>query len=193
MTKAKFFLVFAMPLFGVCTGLLPAAASSPHRPANVSNWIPVQAIGEHLGEGNIGKWRLVRTPGPDKGGDVVSIMHTADALRSDPDFAGMMIRCRPQAALQIAFVLITPFPPRSRPQVTVSINRSLARFQGEPLPSGSMVALPGEAGVLAKGPWRSATELAVDIEKDGNIIHGIIPLDNLADAIPYLQSNCPER
>jgi hypothetical protein len=105
----------------------------------------------------------------------------------------MMIRCRPQAALQIAFVLITPYPPRSHPQVTVSINRSQGRFQGEPIPPGSMVALPAEASVLAKGPWRSANKLAVDIENEGHIIHVIIPLDNLADAISYLQSNCATR
>src|SRR5271168_4825245 len=35
-----------------------------------------------------GEWRLVRSPDPRGGPDAVSIMHTADVSRSDPDFAG---------------------------------------------------------------------------------------------------------
>jgi hypothetical protein len=193
MMKYKFCLVFVLALIGNSGCLSASTAASMRQPTNISYWIPIQAGGESLTGGNVGKWRLVRTPGPDKSGDIVSIMHTADALQSDPDFAGMMIRCQPKAALQIAFVLITPLPPRSRPQVTVSINHSGARFQGEPIPPGSMIALPREAEVLAKGPWQSAIELAVDIENDANVIHGAIPLDNLAAAISYLQSNCSEH
>jgi hypothetical protein len=154
----------------------PPTAESIDRQAQ---WLSVQADIK----GNLGKWHLVRTPGPEKGADVVSIMHTADALRSDPDLAGIVIRCRPKSALQIAFVLITPFPPRSRPNLTVSVNQTKARFQGEPIPPGAMVALPSEAEVLTKGPWLSAAELTVDIERDGGTIHGVVPLNNLADAI----------
>jgi hypothetical protein len=193
MINSKFLLVFILAFVGGSDCLSATTASSVHQPTNISYWIPIQASGEPLTGGNIGKWHLVRTPGPDKSGDIVSIMHTADALQSDPDFAGMMIRCQPRAALQIAFILITPFPPRSRPQVTVSVNHNGVRFQGEPIPPGSMIALPREAEVLAKGPWRSGSELAVDIENGANPIHGIIPLDNLADAISYLQANCSDH
>jgi hypothetical protein len=164
----------------------PPAAESSDRQAQ---WLAVQADIN----GNLGRWHLVRTPGPEKGADVVSIMHTADALRSDPDFAGIVIRCRPKSALQIAFVLITPIPPRSRPNLTVSVNQTKARFQGEPIPPGSMVALPSEAEVLTKGPWLAANDLTVDIERDGATIHGVVALDNLASAIAYLQSNCSEH
>jgi hypothetical protein len=45
----------------------------------------------------------------------------------------------------------------------------------------------------ATTPAKTAATLAVDIEKDAPPIHGVIPLDNLANAISYLQSNCSER
>jgi hypothetical protein len=153
----------------------------------------VQAEVGGLSEAALGKWRLVRTPGPERGTEVVSIMHTADTLRSDPDFAGMMIRCRSKSALQIAFIVITPFAPRAQPQITVSVNQSKAHFQGEPIPPGQMVSLPSQADVLAKGPWVSGAELTADIERDGGTIHGVVQLNNLADAIAYLQSNCADR
>jgi hypothetical protein len=146
-----------------------------------------------LGEAALGKWRLVRTPGPDKSGDVVSIMQTADTLRSDADFAGMMIRCRPNSALQIAFILITPFAPRVQPQITVSVNQGKVHFQGQVIPPGSMVSLPSEAGVLAEGPWLSASELTADIERNGGTIHGVVPLNDLTGTIGYLRSNCADR
>lgn len=156
-------------------------------------WIRVQASVDYPAGGALGKWRLVRTPGPEKNGDVVSIMHTADALQSDPEFAGMLIRCRPKSALQIAFVLITPFRPRIHPKITVAVNHMSTPFQGEVIPPGSMVALPNEAEVLARGPWQSANQLTVDIEGDGAKIHGIVSLENLSRAIGFLQANCPAQ
>ncbi len=140
----------------------------------------------------MGQWRLVRTPGPVKGGDTMSIMHTADALRSDPDFAGLVIGCRPNSALQIAFVLITPFPPRTHPNISLAVNHATVHFQADVIPPGSMVALPNEAEVLAKGPWQSAKELTVDIQGEGIKIHGIVSLEKLTGAMTYLQANCPQ-
>jgi hypothetical protein len=135
-------------------------------------------------------WRLVRTPGPDKN-DVVSVMRTADIMRSDAEFAGIMIRCRAKSALQIAFVVITPFHPRSHPKITVGINHSNMQFQAEVIAPGSLVALPNEAEVLAKGAWQSAKELTVDIESEGAKIHGTVSLKNLSGAIARLQASCP--
>ncbi|MDO8878757.1 MAG: hypothetical protein Q8M24_11170 [Pseudolabrys sp.] len=135
-------------------------------------------------------WRLVRTPGPDKT-DVVSIMRTADIMQSDAEFAGIMIRCRPKSGLQIAFAVITPFHPRSKPKITVGFNRSDMQFQADVIPPGSLIALPNEAEVLAKGIWQSAKELTVDIESEGAKIHGAVSLANLSAAVSQLQANCP--
>lgn len=154
--------------------------------------IPAQLSPPALADNSTAEgWRLVRTPGPDKN-DVVSVMRTADIMRSDVEFAGIMIRCRAKSALQIAFVVITPFRPRSHPKITVGINRSNMYFQAEVIPPGSLVTLPNEAEVLAKGAWLSAKELTVDIESDGEKIHGTVSLENLSGAIAQLQASCPQ-
>ncbi len=142
------------------------------------------------GAGALEGWRLVRTPGPDKT-DIVSIMRTADIMQSDAEFAGIMIRCRPKSSLQIAFAVITPFHPRSHPKVTLGVNRADMPFQGEVLPPGSLIALPQEAEVLAKGAWQSAKTLTVDIEGEGSKIHGVVSLENLSAAMGQLQASCP--
>jgi hypothetical protein len=153
--------------------------------------IPVQAPILQSGATSIGRWQLVRSPGPQGGRDIVSIMHTADALRSDPDFAGLMIRCREKSGLQIALVVIRPFPPRAHPQVSIIGTHTTMRLQASVLPGGAALSLPNEAEVLAKGSWQSLSELAFAIEDDGVTIKGIVPLDNLSAALAFLQSNCP--
>ena len=93
-----------------------------------------------------GKWRLVRTAGPDKGADVVSLMHTADALKSDPDFAGLVIRCRGKNEFQISFVVVQPFPPRARPEIVINDGRSDVRFTATVLPSGTTLESAWRSG-----------------------------------------------
>lgn len=141
----------------------------------------------------IGKWHLVRTLGPEHVGEIVSIMHTADALRSDPDFAGLMIRCSKKSILQIGLVTIRPFPPRSRPRVTISAGSSRLQLQASVIPPGSILALPDEAQVFARGPWQSASELSVGINDGSTTISGIVPLDDLGKALASLEAGCAEQ
>lgn len=155
--------------------------------------IRVQAPLTQESAGNTGRWRLVRTPGPENKSEVVSIMHVADALKSDPDFAGLMIRCREKSALQIAFVVIRPFPPRSHPQISISAGQTNVHFETSVVPPGSLLSLPNEAEVLARGPWQSAKQLSVEIENGADRIRGIVSLENLSSAIALLQSNCPAQ
>jgi hypothetical protein len=96
-------------------------------------------------------------------------------------------------ALQIGFVLITPFPPRSHPKITVATDHASTHFQADVIPPGSILALPNEAEVLARGPWQSAKKVAVDIEDGETKIHGIVSLENLSAAIAHLQVNCPSQ
>src|SRR5882757_2159539 len=46
-------------------------------------------------------WPLVRTPHPQGGPQAVAIMRTADTARSDPDLAGLMIRCKEQPGFEV--------------------------------------------------------------------------------------------
>src|SRR5262249_43562334 len=107
-------------------------------------------------------WRLVRTPNPAGGTDAVSIMHTPDLRRSDPDFAGLMIRCG-KMGNEVLIVVITPFSPRARPQVELG-NASLGiNLEGKVVPPGASVLLPSEANALANGPWQSDVEVSVRV------------------------------
>jgi hypothetical protein len=182
----------AWPLsYTICNPNGCAAASRGGE--NLRLWTLVQSAIDTSAASPLGNWHLVRTPGPEKGEEIVSVMHTADALDSDPEFAGLVIRCRPKLPLQIAFVLITPFPPRAHPKITVSADHASIHFKSDVIPPGSMLALPKEAEVLAKGPWQSTKKLTVDIEGDGSKIHGVVSLENLSAALAHLQVNCPSQ
>jgi hypothetical protein len=148
--------------------------------------------------GNLGKWRLVRTPGTQKGQDVVSMMRTADLLKSDPDFAGVMIRCAAGLRLQVAVVVVRPFPPKARPVVSIgfaktSANKTAVKMTATVLPGGTALSLPAEAEALARGSWPSQAEVAFTVEGHGDPIRGVLPTDHLNAAIAYLQSNCPAQ
>ena len=147
-------------------------------------------VQSQTGMGGIGRWRLVRTPGPN-GEAVVSIMKTAEALQSDAEFAGMMIRCRDTGGLQVAFVLVTPFGPRSKPQITVHDARQSRTFEASVLPTGTILGLPPDGGVLITGSWRNAKKLSVQIAGEGTIIRGEVLLDSLSPALDLLAANCP--
>src|SRR5580704_8758076 len=89
----------------------------------------------------IGTWRLVRTPNPSKGGDTVSIMRTADIVKSDIDLAGLMLRCA-QTNFEVIIVLVRPLPPRAHPKVTVGTGGSGVEFTATVVPPGAEVLLP---------------------------------------------------
>jgi hypothetical protein len=138
--------------------------------------------------GSMEGWRLVRTPNPTGGKDAVSVMHTADPLRSDQDLAGLIIRCG-GAGNEVLIALISPFPPRARPHVVLGI--SPLRVEANVIPPGAAILLPGEASALASGPWQSLDELPVQITEDGTAIRGVIPLKGLPAALQALRANCP--
>lgn len=137
-----------------------------------------------------GGWQMVRTPGPDKSGDIVSMMRTADFLNSDPDFAGMAIRCQGKERPQIAFVVIQPFKPRSKTTVTVATGPGPARFEGIVIGPGSMVALPDEAFSLLR-TWQTARTLRVEIASEDLTINGAVVLAGLGEAVTKLETSCP--
>ena len=139
---------------------------------------------------HIGPWHLVRTPAPDNK-ETVSIMRTGELLKSDPDFAGLMIKCRQPTGLQIGFVVIPPFPPKSQPRVTISTGKSSLQFKASVIAPGTIVTLPNEADALVQGPWQSAQTLTVRIKGDEADIHGAVSLKQLSGAVALLQANCP--
>jgi len=167
----------------------PGKAPLPQTPGPPT---PVPAPGPGTGQ-----WRLVRTPNPAGGRDAVSVMKTADVIRSDIDLAGLMLRCG-ESNFEVLVVLIRPLPPRAHPKVTVTVGSKTTEFISSVVPPGAEVLLPQEASVLASGPWQAAPELSVEVgavEGDDQPapIQGVISLAGLSAALPRLQANCPSQ
>jgi hypothetical protein len=137
--------------------------------------------------GSMEGWRLVRTPNPLGGKDAVSVMHTADPLRSDQDLAGLIVRCA-DTGTEVLIALISPFPPRAHPRVV--FDGSTLQLQASVVPPGASILLPAEATALANGPWQSLDELSLQIDQEGTIIRGVIPIRGLPAALQSLRANC---
>jgi hypothetical protein len=137
-------------------------------------------------------WKLVRARGDKAEVTTVSIMKTADTLRSDPDFAGLMVRCAAQGKVDVLIVLVTPLPPRSHPRVAIAAGEQTKIFEGTMAAAGAAVVLPDEAGALASGPWQRLRDLAISVEGGGNQIKGAVGLDGLAAAYNNLISSCSQ-
>ena len=139
---------------------------------------------------NMHAWRLVRTPRPAGGKDAVSITHTADVQHSDPELAGLIIRCG-KAGNEVVVALISPLPPRPHPKVVLGGFDIGRQLEAKVVTPGAMVLLPAEAAKLASGPWQSMNELPIEIRGEEAVIRGIIPLVGLAAALQALAASCP--
>jgi hypothetical protein len=135
-------------------------------------------------------WPLVRTPNPKGGADAIAIMRTADTALSDPDLAGLMIRCAEKPSLEVLLVLVRPFPPRTKTDVVVTSGTTQSVLQAEAASPGSALVLPIEATAFTSGPWQGSKELAVAIRRPEAEIRGVIPLNGVTSAIAKLSSSC---
>jgi hypothetical protein len=139
------------------------------------------------------QWPLLRNPSPIGGPDAVSILRTADAMRSSPDLAGLMIRCSQNGGLEVLLALIRPFPPRSKKLVVLDAGAVHSSLEGEILAPGSTLLLPATANAYLDGPWQNAEVLGVKINDPEFEIRGYIPLNGLAIALRKLTASCPIR
>jgi hypothetical protein len=157
--------------FLVGLGLLSAVAAAETQP-------PKLASG----------WHLVRTANPRGGPDAVSISHTADITRSDLDLAGMMLRCG-EKSVEVMIVVVTPFSPRARPNVSVGADGKEWKFDAQVVSPGALL-LPVEATNLANGSWQQTRELSVKVTSQNQSFGGVIPIEGLAEALATLDPNC---
>jgi hypothetical protein len=137
-------------------------------------------------------WHLIRSKNPRGGPDAVSMSRIADLTRSDFDLAGLMLRCGEQN-LEVVIVVVTPFPPRARPSVTIGADGKEWRFDASVVPPGAELLLPKEATSLATGPWQLGHELAVKVSSSEQSFGGVIPIEGLGNALTTLSRNCPAR
>ena len=131
----------------------------------------------------------MRTPNPQGGADAISIMHTADTLRSDLDLAGLMIRCH-EGGTETVIVLIRAFPLRARPQVVFGKPGKETRFEATVAPPGSAILLPGDAAILVKGAWLAQSDLSIQVDNGPTTIHGVVALAGLQAAFKVLLASC---
>jgi len=136
-------------------------------------------------------WALIRTRNPKGGPDAVAITKTADTARSDPDLAGLIIRCQEKPGFEIALGTVRPFPPRTKRDVVFTFGTEQSILHAEASPAGTALILPIDATAFTTGPWRGLKELAVTIKDPEVEIRGVIPLDGLAPALAKLTANCP--
>ena len=136
-------------------------------------------------------WPLIRTPRPDGGGDALAIMRTADTTQSDPDLAGLMIRCREEPGLEVVLALIRPLPPRSKRDVVIVSGAEQSVLHAETVPPGTALALPIDATTFTTGDWRELKRLSLRIIDPEGDIKGVIPLDGAGRAIAKLAAACP--
>lgn len=144
-------------------------------------------------EAVVDRWPLIVTPPPPSGGgrEAVSILRTADTSRSDPDLAGLMIRCQDKPGLQVLLALVRPLPPRAKRSVVVSPMATPTIIHAEVSPLGTGIVLPVEPSMFTTGQWRDLKELAVLVQDPEGDIRGVIPLDGLTPALAKLSARCP--
>jgi hypothetical protein len=170
----------------------PLIAEQAARLRSLEEARPHAAQGASPAAPSVGTWRLVRTPNPRGGPDAVSIMQTADAARSDVDLVGLTLRCS-DTGFDVLVVFLKSFPPRTRPKVKLATGGATINLEATVIPPGVAISLPAEAAVLVKGSWQSSSELAIEVEDDGNATRGVISLEGLGPALSLLTSNCPSR
>jgi hypothetical protein len=132
-----------------------------------------------------GKWRLLRSPNPRGGQEVISIMATAELSGSDLDFAGLDIRCVDRN-IEVLVFLIRPLPPRARPVIAIGGEK----FQGSVVSPGTSILLPATATALAKTQWRSLPSLSIGVDDDGKTTHGLVSLEGFDAAMQSLVGSC---
>jgi hypothetical protein len=196
---------------GVCAIFYLLATGTEHPPILGSP----QALAQNRASGSSSdlssaSWRLVRTPNPSGGSEAIAIIQTAQVLKSDIDFAGLMIRCG-ESEVEVLVTLLTPLSPRAHPRVTLSGGGESNSFVAAVAPPGALLLLPKEATALARGRWQSLPELSAQIDvgtsggdrtdnsqalsgqDDPHQVNGIVDLGGLGPALARLQALCTIR
>ena len=137
-------------------------------------------------------WKFTRTQGSKEGESFAAIMKTADTALSDPDFAGLIVRCGPKGKIDVLLAIIRPYPPRSHPQVTVKAagSSSPQTFEASLAAAGAAVLLPEEVGALPGGVWQTTPQLTVTVKENDSEIKGVIELKGLQQAYNMLLTSC---
>ena len=176
---------------GIAAGFAMADAASGSKAAPAIGGNPSSPESIDAG-GAAGSWRLVGSPAVTAEIGEAAILHTADIERSDPRLAGLMLRCGKQG-IEAVVVVIEPFPPHARPQITLRTPGQESQFIGTIIPTGAGIRLPGDATSLVTGPWRTARELEIKVAHGGAAIDGVVALSGLPEALQSRNAECVQK
>ncbi|MBR0931006.1 hypothetical protein JQ561_30715 [Bradyrhizobium diazoefficiens] len=138
-------------------------------------------------------WKFTRTQGSKDGESFAAIMKTADTTQSDADFAGLIVRCAPKGKVDVLVALIRPFPPRSRPKVTIAASGGgTLTFDAGMEAAGAAVLLPDEVSAFAAGKWQTTASLSVVVKESDSEVKGLVALNGLREAYHSLLANCSQ-
>jgi hypothetical protein len=168
-----FFLTLAAALsgnFGIGPGFALADDASRSKAAPAIGANPNSPESIEAG-GAAGSWRLVRSATATAATGEAAILHTADIERSDPRLAGLMLRCG-REGVEAVVVVVEPFPPHARPQITLRTPGQESQFIGTIISTGAGIRLPGAATSLVTGPWRTPPDLEIKVAAGGAAPNG---------------------
>ncbi len=136
-------------------------------------------------------WKFSRTQGGKDGESFAAITKTADTTQSDPDFAGLIVRCAPKGKIDVLVALIRPFPPRSHPKVTIAASGGgTLTVEASMAAAGAAVLLPDEVSAFAAGKWQTTASLSLIVRESDSEIKGLVALNGLREAYNSLLANC---
>lgn len=136
-------------------------------------------------------WKFSRTQGPKEGESFAAITKTAETMQSDPDFAGLIVRCAPRGKIDVLVALIRPFAPKSHPRVTLSSAAGgTLTFEASMTAAGAAVLLPDEVSAFAAGKWQTTPSLSVVVKESDSEIKGVVALNGLREAYNSLAASC---
>jgi len=136
-------------------------------------------------------WQLIKTPDPHGGADAISISHVADFERSDPNLAGILLRCV-NHQIELFVIVIEPYPPQIPIDLTLKLgNSSASTYRGSIVPPGVMVRLPVEAATAIFDRRQQTDDLNVSLaSRTTQITTGIVKLTGLEQALGTLKTSC---
>jgi hypothetical protein len=101
----------------------------------------------------------------------------------------MMMKCGEHGP-EVVIVVVTPFPPRAQPELTITANGKEWHFVASVVPPGAELLLPANALQLVTGAWQRASELSVKVTSPEQSFQGVIPIEGLAGAFTELSVSC---
>jgi len=136
-------------------------------------------------------WQLVRTPDPRGGADAISISHVVDLQKSDPNLAGITLRCVDRQ-IELFIIVIEPYPPNIPIDLTLKLgNSSASTYRGSVVPPGIMVRLPPEAATALFDHRPELDYLNVSLAYGtAPVTKGVIKLTGFEQAFGTLKTLC---